>query len=164
VSCRWPQSASINLVEKPFLPCFLMKHDARRSPHGYRGVVPSLPQGGCTAEGCPKCSIDILHYCESGTHWPCERGVDFQFRHPVLSLVEGTQQLVFFQSALGLGDPIIAATSPSGPGIGVVGPAEAPRLASDIDAGLFSPVGFLVWVPSCPHSGRPRESVLGYPP
>jgi hypothetical protein len=37
--------------------------------------------------------------------------------------------------------PTIATTSPSGPGLGAIGPAEAPGLASDIGAGPFSPGG-----------------------
>jgi hypothetical protein len=47
----------------------------------------------------------------------------------------------FRQSVSGLGGPTIAATSPSGPGLGAIGSAETLRLASDICAGPLSPSG-----------------------
>jgi hypothetical protein len=47
----------------------------------------------------------------------------------------------FHQSASGLGGLTTSATSPSGPELGLIGPVEAPELASDAGAGLFSPGG-----------------------
>jgi hypothetical protein len=47
----------------------------------------------------------------------------------------------FRQSTSGLGGKTTAATSTMGPGLGVIGPAEAPGLASDIGEGPFSPGG-----------------------
>jgi hypothetical protein len=44
----------------------------------------------------------------------------------------------FCQSASGLGGPTTAATSPSSPGLGSIGPAKAPGLASDIGVRPFS--------------------------
>jgi hypothetical protein len=48
-------------------------------------------------------------------------------------------EIGFCQSASGLGGPTIAATSPLGPGLGSIGPAMAPGLASDTGTGPFSP-------------------------
>jgi hypothetical protein len=44
----------------------------------------------------------------------------------------------FHQPTSGLASPTIAATSPLGPRLGVMGPAEAPGLASDIGTGPSS--------------------------
>jgi hypothetical protein len=67
----------------------------------------------------------------------------------------------FCQSALGLGVLTIAATSPSGLGLGATGPIEALRLASDIGARPFSPC----WVPGMgiepPMSGEAPSDCTG---
>jgi hypothetical protein len=47
----------------------------------------------------------------------------------------------FCQSTSGLGSLMTFATSPLGLGLGAIGPAEAPVLASGVGAGLFSPHG-----------------------
>jgi hypothetical protein len=44
----------------------------------------------------------------------------------------------FHQSASGLGCPMTVATSPLGPGLGAIGPTEAPGLASGVGAEPFS--------------------------
>jgi hypothetical protein len=49
--------------------------------------------------------------------------------------------LFFCQSSSGLGGPTIAATCPSGPGLGAMGPTEALGLTPSVGAGSFSPNG-----------------------
>jgi hypothetical protein len=106
-----------------------MKCDARESLHGYRRAAPYLPPEGCTIEGCLECCVDIP--------------LALRVRRRVLISSSGIvpsqrySTIGFRQSALGLGDPTIAATSPSGPGLGAIGPAEAPGSTSDMGARLF---------------------------
>jgi hypothetical protein len=50
-------------------------------------------------------------------------------------------EIVLHQSVVKLGSPTIAATSPSGPGLGLISPVEGPESAFDVGTGPSSPSG-----------------------
>jgi hypothetical protein len=127
----------------------------------------ALPSSvGCTAEGCLRCFIDTVCYCESGIHWPCVRSWVLISSS---SMVPNRRDSIngFHQSTLRLDGPTIATISPSSPRLGVMGPAEAPGPASDIGTAPSSSdeaPGASIELPSTkkPPSGRAMVSSLSW--
>jgi hypothetical protein len=56
-----------------------MMRDACISLCGYRGAALHPPQWGCTAEGCPKCYIDIVRVVHQVPFGPAREALGFGF-------------------------------------------------------------------------------------